>query len=350
MKSLNGDSLKLAEEGMGAAPSAARLRCGMTRRQMQYAGIGSTIAVAAIIVLVVAFSGGTSYDSATALSRAYYSKVAYCSDQKSLTDWTCKYCESGPNTLESAIVFEDKDTAMQTIVGYDGAEKAIALVFRGSSNIQNWILNAELSLVAWENSDGCDGCYVHEGFQRIWTSIRSRVIDALEQIAAKHGTRTLFTTGHSLGGAVAVQAALTLSELFTVQTIYTFGAPRVGNEKFASAWNAKLGSKSFRVVHAADMFVQIVNSCLSCKHGKYHHTGTEVWYETNDFSRKPSFIGDGSGEDPDGQLSLGSKAINPLDHEICEYTFSILFSFDEFFSHGCFFGRHGISQNRLLRE
>ena len=135
---------------------------------------------------------------------------------------------------------------MQTIVGYDATENAIALVFRGSSNIKNWQLNAELTLVKWTNSDNCKDCYVHEGFQRIWTSVRPSVVDALDQLSTKyHGIKRVFITGHSLGGAMAYQAALTLENEYNwnVKNVYTFGAPRVGNEKFAATcykeWTVK---------------------------------------------------------------------------------------------------------------
>ena len=105
--------------------------------------------------IALLYSSKPMYSHSEATSRAYYSKVAYCSDKESLEDWSCKYCASGPNKLESVIVLNDRSTEMQTIVGYDAAEGAVALVFRGSSNLKNWELNAELTLVKWIHTDEC---------------------------------------------------------------------------------------------------------------------------------------------------------------------------------------------------
>jgi predicted lipase len=51
---------------------------------------------------------------------------------------------------------------------------------------------------------------------------------------AKHPGAPIFVTGHSLGGALAVIAALDLKLSLNVKvTVYTYGQPRVGNAKFS---------------------------------------------------------------------------------------------------------------------
>ena len=58
-----------------------------------------------------------------------------------------------------------------------------------------------------------------QGFQRIWTSVRASIIDALEQVSAKasQNEEGIFITGHFLGGALTVFQAF-LSPLESVHT------------------------------------------------------------------------------------------------------------------------------------
>ena len=51
-----------------------------------------------------------------------------------------------------------------------------------------------------------------------------------------HPNSTIFVNGHSLGGALAVFAALDIKLYLKPSkkmTLYTYGQPRTGNEKFS---------------------------------------------------------------------------------------------------------------------
>lgn len=56
----------------------------------------------------------------------------------------------------------------------------------------------------------------------------------------------LLITGHSLGGAAAVIAAVALHAIVPDPVVYTFGAPRVGNGFFAVYIRDLLGPRSAR--------------------------------------------------------------------------------------------------------
>ncbi|KEG08384.1 putative lipase [Trypanosoma grayi] len=95
----------------------------------------------------------------------------------------------------------------------------------------------------------------------------------------------LLVTGHSLGGAMALLAAADLasqsSSVGAVPRIqlYTFGAPRVGNEEFADWVTAVFcngGHESYRVTHNRDV-VSHVPSMLS----GFKHVSHEVWYDND---------------------------------------------------------------------
>ena len=73
------------------------------------------------------------------------------------------------------------------------------------------------------------------------------------------GNKTIWITGHSLGGALAelcAAQALFVSKI-PVQGVYTFGQPRVGSNDFAAAVNAKLGSGIFRFVNDRDIVARV---------------------------------------------------------------------------------------------
>jgi predicted lipase len=61
-------------------------------------------------------------------------------------------------------------------------------------------------------------------------------------------------TGHSLGGALAMLAALDINTNFKLPQrvrVYTFGTPRLGNVAFSTAYDARVPA-TFRVVVDGD--------------------------------------------------------------------------------------------------
>jgi Lipase (class 3) len=76
----------------------------------------------------------------------------------------------------------------------------------------------------------------------------------------------LVLTGHSLGGALAVLAAFSLAEQFTVRQVITFGQPRVGLFRFRDSYNTKacgpgqnetLHAITRRYIHATDVVSRV---------------------------------------------------------------------------------------------
>lgn len=52
----------------------------------------------------------------------------------------------------------------------------------------------------------------------------------MAQLNTKYPHKKIYITGHSLGGALALFAAVELSLNYTVTAVYTYGQPRVGNQ------------------------------------------------------------------------------------------------------------------------
>ncbi len=82
-------------------------------------------------------------------------------------------------------------------------------------------------------------------------------------------------TGYSLGGALAVLAALDIQEIFGhVESFYSFGQPRVGNELFSDFFVKKI-KEHYRIVHYADIVPHFPPHIPIY----YNHFANEVWYD-----------------------------------------------------------------------
>lgn len=60
------------------------------------------------------------------------------------------------------------------------------VAFRGTSGLQDAIIDMRNSLVAWtsEGSAGCTGCRVHQGFQQQWNAVQTAVLGKLRTLVA----------------------------------------------------------------------------------------------------------------------------------------------------------------------
>ena len=110
---------------------------------------------------------------------------------------------------------------------------------------------------------------VHRGFKRevddLWP--------ALEQIIA-NDERTLWFTGHSLGGAMATISAgrCFLAHIpATPEGVYTYGAPRVGTARYINSVSVDLT----RWVNNNDIVPRVPPTWLG-----YRHTGTRLYINT----------------------------------------------------------------------
>ncbi len=121
-------------------------------------------------------------------------------------------------------------------MGYHPGWQAIVLSFRGtdSSNWGNWAENMR----AWRTDHmypepGFPHALIHAGFYSLWTasSMQGAMTAAVSELMAAHPGSRLVATGHSMGGALAQLAGLELKFAHNASrvTVFTFGAPRVGN-------------------------------------------------------------------------------------------------------------------------
>ena len=80
----------------------------------------------------------------------------------------CGYCKSVGMRNVKTFVLPARD--LQGYAGYSPTLNGIVLSFRGSSNIQNWIINLTTNLVSYPK---CSKCQVYNGFYAAYGMART---------------------------------------------------------------------------------------------------------------------------------------------------------------------------------
>ena len=171
-------------------------------------------------------------------------------------------------------------------------ENYVVAAFRGTDELVDWLDNIKVSPTKGPLGN------VHSGFynalldiwgrpempesERMWNCIqkfRERDADPdytelpkwLEGL--KKPKRSLWLTGHSLGGAMATLAAAWLSERkIPFSGAYTFGQPRVGDDDFQIALDTKLIKRFFRFQNNNDIVTRVPARLMGYEHvGRYIH-------------------------------------------------------------------------------
>ena len=126
---------------------------------------------------------------------------------------------------------------------------AVLVSFRGTEPGEPGDLLDDLTfaLVPWDKA----GQLVHFGFKvaldRVWSALSAR-------LAALTPGRSVWFTGHSLGGALAALAA---DRYAATAGVCTLGAPRVGDWYFAASHTSRFGARALRYVNDADVVTHL---------------------------------------------------------------------------------------------
>ncbi|MGG6311474.1 lipase family protein [Paenibacillus macerans] len=124
----------------------------------------------------------------------------------------------------------------------------IVVAFRGTSSTTNWIADVIATQQKFKWSK--EACLTHRGFTGIYASARRQVMSALRRLPEN---KTLYVTGHSLGGALATLCALDIAaNTERVPVLFTFGSPRTGDPDFAKAC-ANHVPNSYRIANVFDV-------------------------------------------------------------------------------------------------
>ncbi|MEM9506509.1 MAG: lipase family protein [Cyanobacteria bacterium P01_E01_bin.35] len=147
----------------------------------------------------------------------------------------------------TAELFSGKST--QCYVAHN--DNFVIVAFRGTQVndfrdiVRDVYINAKFNLV-----DSEQGGFVHQGFKEGLNEIWSNLLNHLNQLKTEKPERTFWFTGHSLGAALATLAA---DRYGSVQGLYTFGSPLVGDDAFSNDFSVN----TYRFVNNNDFITLI---------------------------------------------------------------------------------------------
>jgi triacylglycerol lipase len=160
----------------------------------------------------------------------------------------------------------------------DGSGNGI-IAFRGTQALFEWLMDATFIQVplpiVWFTGAKLKLTNAHFGFLFLYAFLVRQIIEAVSRMQQ---LQTCYVTGHSLGAALAVLAALTLGTVcFPLGGVtgrvqmYNFAGPRVGDPSFVAAYNHFV-PHSFRVTNLADSVAIIPPENIFDY--QYRHIGT----------------------------------------------------------------------------
>ena len=175
-------------------------------------------------------------------------------------------------------------------VGYLPSDTSIYIAIRGSSSTNNWISDMEVSKVNYTSFPECD-CQVAKGFYNAEQSIIAELFAEVQALRLKLPGYLVKVTGHSYGAALSQLISMDIIQRGIPCSVYNFGQPRTGDEKYSAFVGQQELLSTFRVVHNRDIVPHwpFAGDTLG-----YHHVCTEE-FEDEDGSVKTC---DSSCEDP----------------------------------------------------
>ncbi len=229
---------------------------------------------------------------------ANYAGAAYCD----VTDWKCgKACEGDTvGTRVIKFVHDSVPRGNNVYVAINDKEKAIIIAYRGTSDIQSFLQNFQVIQIPY--SPSVPDAKVHSGFFTTYNDTKDEITSLVKELVKDNPSYKVISTGHSLGGTLAVFQTLDLictpglnpSNLLT----YTFGEPRSGNDAFAK-FIIDTGYEFFRVVNRNDLVPHVPPRQL-----QYVHYGPEYWIDP-----KNKIVLCSDGEDKKCSSSLPFKSL-----------------------------------------
>ncbi|MBW4485512.1 MAG: lipase family protein [Tildeniella torsiva UHER 1998/13D] len=170
----------------------------------------------------------------------------------------------------------------------------LILVFKGTQQLTDWKTNLkirlkEFTVLADQEAVPPTG-RVHRGFLDAWQSVEKQVVYYLKKWRTPE--TKLWVTGHSLGGALAAVATISLeTQGFEVSGLYTFGQPRVADWKLVNYMNGRMGDRIVRYVNNNDIVPMIPPQIIPWVPTRvYGHMGQFRYFNDSGSLRRQSFL------------------------------------------------------------
>lgn len=141
-------------------------------------------------------------------------------------------------------------SVLLSYIFWNQATGQVVISFTGTELPSEWKADFQYQQVAPSVLNGYENeVLVHSGFYNIYLAIRNQIWDWWNQ--NNSWIKTLYITGHSLGGALSTLCAYDFAGVIA-PVHYSFGAPRSGNSKYAQIFNQRVPT-SIRVNNTEDI-------------------------------------------------------------------------------------------------
>jgi len=202
------------------------------------------------------------YDAVNAYALAHAAKLAYADESAIRRTVDVRW------DFPKIRFFNKQDTQ-----GYAAANDTLLILsFRGTepTHLRDWMTALRIKQV--EVNGAGPGAAVHVGFQEALDRVWDEVFTTFRLFLRR---QTVWITGHSLGGALAMLAARRLRvEGLDFNGLYTFGSPRVGNPTFCGSCDQAFSSRAFRFVNNNDVVTRVPGRIVG-----YDHMGTLKYFD-----------------------------------------------------------------------
>lgn len=201
---------------------------------------------AALLALVAAEA--SEYSAAQGVTSLYLSMATFCDPATYETREFVGYTEGfvATKTLNSTL-------GAVGFVGYLPSDRSIYVAFRGSSSLENWISDLNVAKTPYTTFPEC-GCSVAEGWFHAMKSVIEVVAGEVRDLQARYAGYAVRLTGHSYGAALAQLASMDLAQRGIECSVYNFGQPRTGDQKYADFVTSRADfPELWRVVHYRDI-------------------------------------------------------------------------------------------------
>lgn len=175
------------------------------------------------------------YSDRTAWLLAKMSKLAYLPFENDDKELKVALAEADFSLIKS---FSENGT--QAFLAKKDASKMAVLSFRGTQLTDLRDIVTDLETRFYQEN----GIKIHNGFHKAFKCVEDAVTSAVKEI----DEYSLYVTGHSLGGALALIATRALNS-DNLAACYTFGSPKVGTEEFGDDIKPPI----YRIVNAYDI-------------------------------------------------------------------------------------------------
>ena len=151
---------------------------------------------------------------------------------------------------------------LKSIKGYDpeiiviNHKDLILILFRGTDDVNDnhfaeW-RGSDFSISKVKSDSILNGTKVHKGFWKSFDIVKMDLLHLLDSLSAKN--KTIWISGHSLGGAMAILTGVYLEQSnYSITNIYTYAAPiALGDKKFADLGGKLLAHKIQRFEYYLD--------------------------------------------------------------------------------------------------